>query len=111
MLIDDCKSYGYNFNHLDKPLTLKKSVFTADYAKTFYVLPKNTSAIQIIPGGYDHSRLGTLLHLPEGARVEVNGEGFDDRTVRVAWEGNGYYVFLEDLENAETYTVRTAASY
>lgn len=90
-------------------MTLKRSAFTADYAKTYYVLSKNTSAIQIIPDGYGRTRIGTLLRLPEGARVEVNGEGFDNRTVRVAWEGNSYYVFQEDLENAEMYRTSAAA--
>jgi hypothetical protein len=90
-------------------LTLNKSIFTADYAKTYYVLPKNTCAIQIIPDGYDRTRMGTLLRLPEGARIEVNGEGFDARTIRVAWEGNSYYVFREDLEDAEMYRTSAAA--
>ena len=92
-------------------MNLKKSDLTADYAKTFYVLAKNTSAIQIIPNGYGRVRIGTLLRLPEGARVEVNGEGFDSRTVRVVCEGNSYYVFLEDLENAETYKTKAAVGY
>jgi hypothetical protein len=87
----------------------RRSVFTADYAKTFCVLPQNTSAIQIIPDGYDRIRMGTLLQLPEGAHVEINGEGFDDRTVRVSWEGNCYYIFREDLEAAEIYKAGVAA--
>ena len=87
----------------------RKPVFTADYAKTFCVLPKNTSAIQIIPDGYDRIRMGTLLQLPEGARVEINGEGFDDRTVRIAWEGSCYYAFREDLQTTESYKVGAAA--
>jgi hypothetical protein len=86
----------------------RRSAFTADYAKTFCVLPKNTPAIQIIPDGYDRIRMGTLLQLPEGAQVEINGEGFDDRTVRIAWEGNCYYAFREDLEGAERFKVGTA---
>ena len=87
----------------------RKPIFAADYAKTFCVLPKNTSAIQIIPDGYDRIRMGTLLQLPEGARVEINGEGFDDRTVRIAWEGSCYYAFREDLQTAESYKVGAAA--
>ncbi len=87
----------------------RKPVFAADYAKTFCVLPKNTSAIQIIPDGYDRIRMGTLLQLPEGARVEISGEGFDDRTVRIAWEGNCYYAFREDLEVTGNYRAGAAA--
>ena len=87
----------------------RRPVFAADYAKMFCVLPKNTSAIQIIPDGYDRIRMGTLLQLPEGARVEINGEGFDDRTVRIAWEGTCYYAFREDLDAAETYKAHATA--
>ncbi len=87
----------------------RKPVFAADYTKTFCVLPKNTSAIQIIPDGYGRIRMGTLLQLPEGARVEINGDGFDDRTVRIAWEGACYYAFRDDLETAESYKTAAAA--
>ena len=87
----------------------RRPVFAADYAKSFCVLSKNTSAIQIIPDGYDRIRMGTLLQLPQGARVEINGEGFDNRTVRIAWEGACYYAFREDLEATENYKVATAA--
>ena len=87
----------------------RKPIFTADYAKTFCVLPKNTSAIHIIPDGYDRIRMGTLLQLPEGARVEINGEGFDNRTVRIAWEGNSYYAFREDLEAGGRYRAGAVA--
>ena len=87
----------------------RRSAFAADYAKTFYILPKTTSAIQIIPDGCGRIRMGTLLRLPEGAQVEINGEGFDERTVRIAWEGNSYYAFREDLEAAESYRVGAVA--
>ena len=87
----------------------RSPVFAADYARTFCVLPKNTSAIQIIPDGYNRIRMGTLLQLPEGVRVEINGEGFDDRTVRIVWEGVCYYAFREDLAAAETYQAAVAA--
>ncbi len=90
-------------------MTLNKSVLTADYAKRYYVLSRNTSAIQIIPDGYERIRIGTLLQLPEGAQVEINGEGFDDNTVRIAWEGNCYYAFLDDLQTAQTYQAGAAA--
>ncbi len=53
-------------------------------------------------------RLGTIVQLPEGAQVHVCGEGFDDRTTKVSWEGGFYYIFLEDVEPANTATMQAA---
>lgn len=64
-----------------------------------YVLPRITSAIQILPSDESGStRLGLLTQLPEGAEIEIGGPGFNDRTLRVRCGTASYYVFLEDLE-------------
>ena len=64
-----------------------------------YTLARNVSAIQILPGNEaDRSKLGLITQLPEGVQLDFTGPGFDDRTVRVRYSGNAYYVFLEDLE-------------
>ncbi len=64
-----------------------------------YTLARNVSAIQILPGNAeDRSKIGLITQLPEGVQVQVGGPGFDERTVRVRYSGNAYYVFLEDLE-------------
>jgi hypothetical protein len=68
-----------------------------DLHRMHYCLAKNAPAMQIIPDGTGKLRLGTLVRLPDGAEVEICGEGFDDRTVKVVWEGTTYYVFLDDL--------------
>jgi hypothetical protein len=67
--------------------------------KDFLVLEKKTSAIQLIPDSDGRIKLGTLLHLPAGARVEVNGEGFNAETTRVSWQGSCYYIFLDEISN------------
>ncbi len=64
-------------------------------AKTILTLPKNTAAIQIFLDSGGRIRLGTLIQLPGDASVEVTGDGFDEHTKRIAWEGSSYYVFLE----------------
>lgn len=64
-----------------------------------YVLTRNISAIQIVPDAFGKLRLGTMSRLPEGAELTVCGEGFDERTAKVCWEGGYYYIFLEDVEN------------
>jgi hypothetical protein len=66
--------------------------------KTTYLLQRNISAIQIIPDAHGRMRLGTIVQLPEGAQVEVCGEGFDERTTKVCCRGGFYYIFLEDIE-------------
>ena len=76
-----------------------------------YTLPRNISAIQILPSDQgDHAKLGLLTQLPEGAEVHVGGPGFDDRTVRVRSGASMYFVFLEDLEPHRKPAVRAAAA-
>jgi hypothetical protein len=70
---------------------------SADSAENTYTLSRNISAIQVLPDSNDGVRLGTILQLPEGAQVRMTGEGFNERTVRVFWEGANYFVFLEDI--------------
>jgi hypothetical protein len=36
------------------------------------------------------------MQLPGGASLEIIGDGFDEHTARVAWEGSNYYLFLEE---------------
>lgn len=69
----------------------------ADLRENHYCLAKNAPAMQIVPDGSGKLRLGTLVRLPEGAEVEICGEGFDRQTAKVIWEGSSYYVFLDDL--------------
>lgn len=68
------------------------------FKQKVYVLKRNTSAIQSISDLDGKTRLGTILQLPEGAEVRVCGAGFNERTVKVSWEGGFYYIFLEDVE-------------
>lgn len=74
------------------------ALFGAGWPKTTYILPRNVSAIQVIPDEIGRIRLGTIVQLPEGAEVDVCGEGFNDRTKKVAWQGGFYYLFTEDLD-------------
>ena len=68
-----------------------------DSQRTHCRLAKNAPAMQIVPDGSGKLRLGTLIRLPDGAEVEVCGEGYNDRTTKVIWEGSTYYVFSNDL--------------
>jgi hypothetical protein len=82
--------------------------FGANYSKTFYLLPKNTSAIQTFQDGEGRLRMGTLIQLPEGAKVEMCGDGFDGRTARITWEGVSYFIFRDDIQEDCLYKVSAA---
>jgi len=82
--------------------------FGTGYSKTFYLLPKNTSAIQTFQDDEGRLRMGTLIQLPEGAKVEMIGDGFDRRTARITWEGVSYFIFRDDIEESSLYKVNSA---
>ncbi len=69
------------------------------FERKYYTLTRNTSAIQAVTEMDGNFRLGTILQLPEGAEVRVCGEGFNERTVKVCWEGGFYYIFTDDLRH------------
>jgi hypothetical protein len=71
--------------------------FTLDSVNS-YTLSRNISAIQVLLDPVGGMRMGTILQLPEGAQLRLIGDGFNERTVKVSWEGGNYYVFLEDLD-------------
>jgi hypothetical protein len=58
--------------------------------------------MQVMPDAAGKLRLGTLIRLPDGADVEICGEGFNERTAKVLWGGCTYYVFLDDLQSSLT---------
>ena len=70
-----------------------------DFNNTQFCLAKNAPAMQIVPDENGKLRLGTLTRLPEGAEVQICGEGFNDRTAKVVWGGSSYYVFRDDLQS------------
>ena len=43
------------------------------------------------------AKLGTILQLPAGSNVELCGDGFNPRTVKVRHQNSYYFVFEEDL--------------
>jgi hypothetical protein len=72
-----------------------------------YATTKRTAAIQVSDTEDGRSRLGMMTHLPEGAQLDPCGDGFDDSTIKVRWQGCSYYVFVQDLETPK---VRAASA-
>ena len=63
-----------------------------------YVLPKNVSAIQVLPADEgEPTRLGLLTQLPQGAEIHVGGPGFSEGTIKILCQGAAYFIFLDDL--------------
>jgi hypothetical protein len=62
-------------------------------------LSQEILAMELIPDPKGEMQLGPLSRIPEGANLEICGEGFNDRTAKVRWCGQFYFVFLQDLEN------------
>ena len=60
-------------------------------------LPREISAIQILAAGEGQARMGLIVSIPEGSEVELCGIGFNDRTVRICWQGAYYFTFRDDL--------------
>lgn len=54
-------------------------------------------AIPIVLATDGSVELGPITRLPEGATLQFCGDGFNDVTVKIWWEGRYYFVFLEDL--------------
>ena len=89
---------------------IRESVADADSANSTFILPRNISAIQAASESDGAVRLGTILQLPEGTQVRICGDGFNERTVKVVWEGAYYFVFLEDLEPGRALQARAYAA-
>jgi hypothetical protein len=61
-------------------------------------LSRNITAIRLESRAPGKAKLGPILRLPAGSNLDVCGDGFNPRTVKVH-DGNSYYfVFREDLE-------------
>ena len=76
-----------------------------------YTLSRNVSAIQVTSSMDGRAQLGTIMQLPEGAQVEICGDGFNDQTVKVRCEGSFYFIFLEDIQASSQPHHRRARAY
>jgi hypothetical protein len=68
------------------------------YAERICTLAKRIPAILMVPTENGRAKLGKISQIPVGAQVEVFGEGYDSRTIKVRFHDGFYFVFSEDLE-------------
>jgi hypothetical protein len=41
--------------------------------------------------------LGTISHIPSGSKISILGHGFNERTLKISWQDELYFVFREDV--------------
>jgi hypothetical protein len=63
-----------------------------------YTLSRTIAGIQLVPIDDKNGRLGGVSQLRAGSLLELCGDGYDARTVKVRCDGNFYFVFLQDVE-------------
>ena len=63
-----------------------------------YTSHEDIPAFQIVKRENEVARFGRIVRLPVGARLKTCGEGFNERTLTVQYQGSFYFVFIQDLE-------------
>jgi len=73
---------------------------TEPSARGSCILSRNIPAIRLegqTGQRFGKAKLGLIMHLPAGSRLELCGDGFNPRTVKVRHHDSYYFVFEEDL--------------
>lgn len=86
------------------------SIVSPSPPKKSYVLPRAIPGIPVISSPEGPANMGTILQLPEGLRIEVCGQGFNERTVKVRTEGGYFFIFLDDIDPALGWKALTKAA-
>jgi hypothetical protein len=67
-----------------------------------YTLSRRIAAIRLTrPADGRRGKLGEILQLQPGVRLDCCGNGYNERTIKVHYAGEFYFVFLQDLSDAE----------
>jgi hypothetical protein len=66
--------------------------------ESYYRLTDQISAFEIAYSEDGAERFGLICRLPTGAELEVCGDGFNHRTLKVRYGEQCYFVFLQDLD-------------
>ncbi len=67
-----------------------------------FTLLRRISAIQLTRVDKHRGKLGNIVQLQPGTHLNLCGEGYNEKTVKVQVEGQFYFVFLEDLKTTES---------
>ena len=66
-----------------------------------FTASKDIFALELVPAS-NGSHSGGVRRVPKGAYLQVCGNGFNERTVQVRWEGRLCFVFLQDVGPLES---------
>ncbi len=66
-----------------------------------YRLPHEIAAIQALRAQDGRTELAAISHLPAGAELTFCGDGFNETTVKVSFEGQFFFVFVQDVLSAQ----------
>jgi hypothetical protein len=64
-----------------------------------FLLKDEIPALPLLATENGNSRWGPLIRLPRGAELQDFGAGFDERTLRVRFNGGFYIIFRQDLDS------------
>ena len=67
-----------------------------------YTLCKRIAAIRLARVDGRRGKLGEIVQLPPGTRLDYCGDGYNERTVKVHYGGEFYFIFLQDLQDTES---------
>ena len=79
---------------------INEAAFSEEFAPEVQdpvLLSKPVCAIEVDRMGGERRKLGALVQLRNGITVQVCGPGFNERTIKVRFEGHEYFVFLQDI--------------
>jgi hypothetical protein len=83
----------------EEVLSIPESVYTQ---KT-YTLSRRIAAVRLTrTADRRRGKLGDIVQLQPGTRLNCCGDGYNERTVKVHWAGEFYFVFLQDLHDTES---------
>ncbi len=68
------------------------------FADQAYTLSEDVFAMELVRVENGDPRLGPVSKIPRGAEIQACGDGFNERTIKIRWQGKFYFVFLQDLE-------------
>jgi hypothetical protein len=67
-----------------------------------YTLSRRVAAIRLTRAAHgSQGKLGEIVQLQPGTRLDCCGDGYNERTIKVHYAGDFYFVFLQDLADAE----------
>ncbi len=61
------------------------------------IMQKSICALRIVTDDDGARRLGMLTQIGQEAQLEICGDGFNERTVKVRWQDTLYFVFRQDI--------------